>query len=564
MTSKQYSFDIKVTDKDGNTLQENWEQMKLSISIELKYKNGFFKIGTFKDLIFSATGDYPTFTISSDILMKALDKNLTIYSVVQNDNNIIFSDKLSENDNNFNISVDSETRVELKQQFKRLIDLVETNFGDRGKFIAGYKITEKIGEGDFGIIYKAVGKGETVAIKKIPKNNENYYPENAILKKMGDSCNQFFICYILFTDINPDDNYVYLVMEYLEGYVTLSTKMQLLFKEKNRLKEQICIIISNICEGIKLLHTYGIAHNDLTPNNIMIDKYSNIKIVDFGTSCLNECNVITYSKQLDYVDPLVYKKFKDYVGKAIIGQFFSKNNLTIAQQGDLWSLGIIIYEIIIGSTPKRNYPNNDAYFNTYKYENESHHVKDEIKKFLNSLPNSLINLDNLLSSTTTRKYLCSCVEQRKYIDEKQLQRSQRLDESSLGKSLRSNELKKSLRSNEAKEIDDQIIKEEIIKNNDEIDKIKDIKQDLEESITLEELKTNSDSNEIENLKKRIKELEEIERSLKEKNKELQSEELESEEFFSDNFYDATASTTGSSSSTTGSSSNPGWFGGLFK
>lgn len=129
--------------------------------------------------------------------------------------------------------------------------------------------------------------------------------------------------------------YIYIIMEYLENYKDISKIINTIYPEL------FCKIVTNMCNGLKLIHSLNIAHNDIKPENIMVNNQGNIKYIDFGGSCFNnECNnMLTFTPE--YIDPNVY-----FIISSTF-KFFSKLNLKTAQQGDLWSLGIVIYFFMI-------------------------------------------------------------------------------------------------------------------------------------------------------------------------------------------------------------------------
>jgi serine/threonine protein kinase len=96
------------------------------------------------------------------------------------------------------------------------------------------------------------------------------------------------------------------------------------------------IIFHQIAEAVKFIHGKNIAHRDLKPNNVLIDKQFNAKLADFGL-----CHVSTAGKLLKtpcgsplYAPPEILSS-QDYDGKA----------------ADIWSLGILLYTMVTGTLP---------------------------------------------------------------------------------------------------------------------------------------------------------------------------------------------------------------------
>uniref|UniRef100_A0A6C0AFC6 Protein kinase domain-containing protein n=1 Tax=viral metagenome TaxID=1070528 RepID=A0A6C0AFC6_9ZZZZ len=305
------------------------------------------------------------------------------------------------------------------------------DFSDKEKYTNIYKISENekdidisklniiklpyyeveiLGQGAFGTAYKAYDSANKkyVVIKKqlddFMSNNESRNTEY-----LKNNCNKYFACFLEdFIKTIDHKRYLYIVTEYLEGYVPLSTIIEELFvgdEQKNKFKT----ITRNICKGLKLMHSLKLAHLDLKPDNILINPINNeIKFIDFGTSCIKEecSDILGYTPS--YVDPFIFlkkKKISEYI--------FKPKYLERAQQGDLWSFGCIIYEMIIGKTPMMSYINyfypsfidegrmvND-YMHNYNYK------KDTNYELVEAVCNKYMGFSlNTLLTEKTRKTFC--------------------------------------------------------------------------------------------------------------------------------------------------------------
>lgn len=101
-----------------------------------------------------------------------------------------------------------------------------------------------------------------------------------------------------------------------------------------RIEKEVCSIIWQIADAVKYCHANGISHRNLTPENILIDKNDNIKIVDFEQSKVSpeEVNL----KKKDSVSEFSAPEFVD-------GAYDEKC--------DVWSIGVIMYYMLSGSSP---------------------------------------------------------------------------------------------------------------------------------------------------------------------------------------------------------------------
>ena len=203
--------------------------------------------------------------------------------------------------------------------------------------IREYKIINKIGEGGMGEVYLAEDEnlGRQVAIKmlapELMRNAElvERFKQEARLQASLIHPN-IVALYTFFTH----ENMLYMVMEYAQG-ITLKD----LIKQKGKLDENTAKhIILQILEGVGFAHQKGIVHRDLKPSNIMIDNNLDIKIMDFGIAkVLGDRGMTktgTKMGTLYYMSPEQVKAEKD-----------------IDQRTDIYSLGIIFYEMLTGKVP---------------------------------------------------------------------------------------------------------------------------------------------------------------------------------------------------------------------
>ena len=259
-----------------------------------------------------------------------------------------------------------------------------------------YKIISKLGDGSYGIVYLAVNiiTKQNVAMKKIDKVKENAIDdmeiknEIEILKKL-DHPNivkiiEFFStpkAYYIITDFcGCGELYNQIKHQYTEG--------------------QLAVLFYQVLSGLYYLHTKNIVHRDLKLENILIseiekdnntnEKYFWVKIIDFGTAKIFEKN----------------KNEKAVVGSSyyIAPEVLHKNS---NEKCDTWSVGVILYMLIVGRAPFDGKSDDEIIENIEKGEFNSKHPKmlnssDEVQDLVKKLLE--VNVKKRLSPSEALKH----------------------------------------------------------------------------------------------------------------------------------------------------------------
>jgi len=155
-----------------------------------------------------------------------------------------------------------------------------------GKTLGHYHITEKLGEGGMGVVYKArdTHLDRFVAIKILPAgkvadaDRRRRFVQEARIASALDHPN-----IITIFDIEQEDGGDYIVMEYLSG----STLRELITAGGMEWKAALRHAIA-IADALAAAHRAGIIHRDLKPGNIMVTDQGLLKVLDFGLAKLTE------------------------------------------------------------------------------------------------------------------------------------------------------------------------------------------------------------------------------------------------------------------------------------
>ena len=142
-----------------------------------------------------------------------------------------------------------------------------------GKTISHYEITEKLGEGGMGVVYKGVDTrlGRTVAVKVVNAEFTQRFEREA---KAISALNHPHICTLY--DVGEHEGAPYLVMEYIEGKP---------LKGPLPAGEALQYAIQ-VSEALAAAHKAGIIHRDLKPDNILLTSEGSVKVLDFGLAKL--------------------------------------------------------------------------------------------------------------------------------------------------------------------------------------------------------------------------------------------------------------------------------------
>ena len=217
-----------------------------------------------------------------------------------------------------------------------------------------YKIINEIGSGAYGTVFKGkdLETGELVAIKKIDKEDdiepERHYYEFLHDPRREHICDDSLIQY---KEIIETKNYIYIVMEYINGE-TLS--------RYNGGKEASVYIrfMREAIEALLCMREHNIIHNDIKNDNLMYDiDNDKLKMLDFGISCFlkNHIDSCDYRGYIHLNSPILLYHNQDYDFYRI-----KKDKLVdILFDYDIWSLGLVLYQLVMDKLPFDDYIDND-------------------------------------------------------------------------------------------------------------------------------------------------------------------------------------------------------------
>ena len=261
---------------------------------------------------------------------------------------------------------------------KLLYDLLKlTNMENADKYlkniIDSYYELEYLGGGISGKAYKSIdlNTNEIVIIKKL-RNNEIVEEEINNLEYIRDFCGDYFTCLI---DIKKDEEFTYIITKYDEDFLSLD-KVISIIKNDSRLFYNI---IDDIISALKTLHYTGMVHHDIKLENIIANiNTGKIKLIDFTSSCTSAENC---SKSIIADFKYIYPPLAKEIIKNEEGL-----NFEYSEKADMFSLGCVIYKIIIGQTPVeanyKIYKSYNNFYNDYEFINDKDINYNKVMEFL--------------------------------------------------------------------------------------------------------------------------------------------------------------------------------------
>jgi serine/threonine protein kinase len=207
----------------------------------------------------------------------------------------------------------------------------------RGRLLAGrFEILEELGSGGMGTVYRVFDRkiGEEMALKLLKPEVaadhgiiERFKNELKVTRRITHKN----VCRM--HDIHEDGGTIFVTMEYVLG-----EDLNSLVKRAGRLSvDKALSVARQIAEGLSEAHRLGIVHRDLKPQNIMIDRQGNAKIMDFGIARQLAGPDLTGAGMM--IGTPAYMSPEQVDGSAV------------DQRTDIYALGVILYEITVGSPP---------------------------------------------------------------------------------------------------------------------------------------------------------------------------------------------------------------------
>jgi WD40 repeat protein/serine/threonine protein kinase len=226
------------------------------------------------------------------------------------------------------------------------LDLPEAPDEAVGRTIGRYKVLEKVGEGGCGVVYVAeqtepVRRRVALKVIKLGMDSKQVVARFEAERQALAMMDHPNIAKVL--DAGATENgRPYFVMELVRGIRITD------YCDQNNLttKERLDLFI-RVCQAIQHAHQKGIIHRDIKPSNILVTLHDGVpvpKVIDFGIAKATEGRL---------TDATIYTQLNQFIGTPayMSPEQAEMSGLDIDTRSDIYSLGVLLYELLAGSTP---------------------------------------------------------------------------------------------------------------------------------------------------------------------------------------------------------------------
>lgn len=212
-----------------------------------------------------------------------------------------------------------------------------------GETVGNYRIVREIERGGMGVVYEAArfdgAFEQRVAVKLV---NRHFFSDELILRFVKERqilarLEHPNIVRLLDGGLT-EDRTPYFVMEFIEG-----APVNVYCRENNLNTNEKLELFLQICSAVAYAHRQLIVHRDLKPSNILITQNGEAKLLDFGIAKILDANADAQTQTQNAPLTPAYASPEQIKGE------------TIATASDIYSLGVILYELLTGKSPREIY-----------------------------------------------------------------------------------------------------------------------------------------------------------------------------------------------------------------
>lgn len=200
-----------------------------------------------------------------------------------------------------------------------------------------YEILAKVGDGGMALVYSAKDLllNRIVAVKVL---REQYADDSEFVgrfqREAQAAASLSHPNVVNIYDVGETGGTHYIVMEFVEG-----KNLSEIIKEQGTVDQQFAVdIVIQICSALAHAHEHGIVHRDIKPHNILLTGDNRVKVTDFGIAAVSSLSITQTGMVL---------------GSVLYFSPEQARGTKVEAQSDLYSLGVVLYEMLTGRVPFR-------------------------------------------------------------------------------------------------------------------------------------------------------------------------------------------------------------------
>lgn len=331
-------------------LEQLTNDHRLWVSQDKSYLSRAMGINPHLDIDYQAIPVNPgdIFLLTTDGVYEFVDAKFMANTVLNSANDLdaaakIITDKAYEKDSKDNLTVQIIHIDELPSQnaddiYQQLTELPFPPILEPRMVFEGYKIIRKLHGSSRSHVYLALDDNDKQIVIKTPsvdlQNNPAYLERFLMEEWIARRINSAHVLKAYAQ--TKQRHFIYIITEYIDGQ-TLSQWMR---DNPKPTLETVRGIIEQIAKGLRAFHRLEMLHQDLRPDNIMIDPQGTVKIIDFGsTKVAGVAEISTVLQQQNILGTAQYTAPEYLLGE------------TGSPRSDLFSLGVITYQMLTGNLP---------------------------------------------------------------------------------------------------------------------------------------------------------------------------------------------------------------------
>lgn len=215
-----------------------------------------------------------------------------------------------------------------------------------GTLVGPFRLMEKIGEGGFGLVFVAQQEHPVkrkVALKIIkPGTGSDEVVARFELERQALAMMDHPNISRVFDAGVTEDGRPYFVMELVRGLPITDYCDNYRLQLEDRVR-----LFQDVCAAVQHAHQKGVIHRDLKPSNVMItlhDDKAIVKVIDFG---------VAKAMGEDLTERTIYTRFYSMIGTPLYmsPEQAQMSGLDVDTRSDIYSLGVMLYELLVGTTP---------------------------------------------------------------------------------------------------------------------------------------------------------------------------------------------------------------------